>query len=62
MKKTGKNQEKYSKNGTVGQLFDFWKQTVKQTEEGTLLLKRTEKGTTEGSSPQKGTGEGTEGS
>ena len=42
--KTGKNQEKYSKNGTVEQLFDFQKQTMKQTEEGTLLLKRTGEG------------------
>ena len=27
--KTGKNKKKYSKNVTVGQLFDFWKSTMK---------------------------------
>ena len=46
--KTGKNQELYSKNGIVQQYFDFQKETVKQTQEGYLLLKRTKKGTGEG--------------
>ena len=49
--KPGKNQEIYSKNGIVRQLFDFQKKTMKQTQEGSLLLKITKKGTGDGSLP-----------
>ena len=59
LKKTGRNPEIYSKQGMVWQLFHFQKWTVKQTEEGSLLLKRTEKEPVKVLIPKKGTEEET---
>ena len=59
----GFNKEKYSKNGIIGQLFNFQKKRLqKKLKEGSRLWKRAEKEPDEGSysktGTEKNTGEG----